>query len=205
MTDRPLVYVLDDDLDVVESLEVLLRSVGYSVKSFNAADKFLSSPRPVAPSCLILDLNLGSVSGFDVLEKLGQEALPVIFLTGYGDIRTAVKALRNGASEFLSKPIDGELLLPAVAKAVEEAQFRWKEFELGRIARQRYSKLTPRERQIMRFIISGFLNKQTAYELGISEITIRIHRVQIMRKMGANSLADLIRSAVRLGIPSLDI
>lgn len=201
MTDQPLVYVLDDDPSIVEALAILLRSDGYAVRTFCAPDRFLSFPKPNVPSCLILDLNLGEVTGLDVLEKLPRGRFPVVFLTGHGDIPTAVKAVRNGAIEFLAKPVDGEVLLPAVAKAVEEAQSRWSEQVLDRIERERYSKLTPRERQIMRFIVTGFLNKQTAYELGISEITVRIHRVQIMKKMGANSLADLIRSSVRLGIP----
>lgn len=203
MTDQPLVYVLDDDANLVEALAILLRSDGYSVQPFCAADRFLSFPKPNVPSCLILDLHLGDVTGLDVLEMLPRGRFPVVFLTGHGDIPTAVKAVRNGAIEFLAKPVDSEVLLPAVAKAVEEARSRWNEQVLDRIERERYSRLTPRERQIMGFIVSGFLNKQTAYELGISEITVRIHRVQIMKKMGVNSLADLIRSSVRLGIPRM--
>lgn len=201
MIDQPLVYVLDDDPSIVEALAILLRSDGYAVQAFCTVDRFLSFPKPRVPSCLILDLKLGEVTGLEVLESLGDKHFPVIFLTGHGDIPTAVKAVRRGAIEFLAKPIDGEVMLSAVSRAIEEARSRWQEFALDRVERERYSKLTPRERQIMGFIVSGYLNKQTAYELGISEITIRIHRVQIMKKMGANSLADLIRSSVRLGIP----
>jgi FixJ family two-component response regulator len=153
------------------------------------------------PSCLILDLNLGDTTGLDLQRKLTDDStLPVIFLTGFADIPTTVKAMRGGASEFLSKPIEEERLLPAIEAALAEAESQWADRQSLRDLRRNYERLTPREREVLPYIVRGFLNKQTAYELGRSEITIRIHRGQIMRKMEADSLAELVRMGNRLGI-----
>ena len=198
---KRIVYVLDDDLRIRESLETLLSAAGFKVMLFTEPESFLAFQRPEEPSCLILDLNLGDTTGLDLQQKLGDDsALPVIFLTGVGDIPTTVKAMRRGASEFLSKPVDEEELIPAIETALKQAEERWADRQYLRQLRRNYESLTPREREVMPYVVRGFLNKQTAYELGTSEITIRIHRGQIMRKMKADSLADLVRMASRLGI-----
>jgi FixJ family two-component response regulator len=202
MNGNTIVYVLDDDSRVRKSLEMLLSSAGYSVKQFASPDAFLAFPKPNLPSCLVLDLNLGETTGLELQQRIpGEAALPVIFLSGFGDISTTVKAMRGGAIEFLSKPIDESLLFPAIDSALRVAEERWNEREAQSSLWRKYETLTRREQQVLPYVVSGFLNKQTAYELGTSEITIRIHRGQIMRKMGADSLAHLVRIAVKLGIP----
>lgn len=198
---KRVVYVLDDDSRMRESLDALLSVAGFKVMLFAEPESFLAFQRPEIPSCLILDLNLGKTTGLDLQQKLDDDSgLPVIFLTGFGDIRTTVKAMRGGASEFLSKPVEEEQLIPAIEAALRLEEERWDDRKYLRQLRRNYQSLTPREREVLPYIVRGLLNKQTAYELGISEITIRIHRGQIMRKMKADSLADLVRMAGRLGV-----
>jgi len=193
-SDRPVVYVLDDDRRIRESLSALLSSAGHA--------EYLAFQRPDAPACLILDLDLPGMTGLELQTKLADVGgPPIVFLTGHGDIPSTVKAMKAGATEFLSKPFEPEELLRAIDAAIHlDGELRLKNAELSGI-RKRYSLLTPREREVLPYVVSGLLNKETAWELGTSEITIRIHRGQIMRKMAAQSLADLVRMAGKLGIP----
>jgi FixJ family two-component response regulator len=200
--DEPIVYVLDDDARVREGLTALLSSSGRRVMSFATASQYLAFKRPDAPGCLVLDLDMPGMTGLELQKELsGTDAPPIIFLTGHGDIPSTVKAMKAGATEFLSKPFEEDDLVRAIDSAIEvDRETRAKNAELDEI-KNRYAKLTPRERQVLPHVVSGLLNKQTAGELGTSEITIRIHRGQIMRKMNAESLADLVRLAAKLGIP----
>ena len=201
-SDRPIVYVLDDDSRIREALSALLSSTGREVITFSNAAEYLAFQRPNAPACLILDLDLPGMTGLELQTKLGDVGgPPIVFLTGHGDIPSTVKAMKAGATEFLSKPFEPEELLRAIDSAIRlDGELRLKKAELGAIQR-RYSLLTPREREVLPYVVSGLLNKETAWELGTSEITIRIHRGQIMKKMAAQSLADLVRMAGKLGIP----
>ena len=200
--ERPIVYVLDDDSRIREALSALLASVGHSVMTFSNAAEYLAFKRPDVSACLILDLDLPGMSGLELQKELADAGgPPIIFLTGHGDIPSTVKAMKAGAAEFLSKPFEEEDLLRAIDAAIRiDGEARLKHAELSTI-KKRYGSLTPREREVLPFVVSGFLNKQTAGELGTSEITIRIHRGQIMKKMAAQSLADLVRMASKLGIP----
>jgi FixJ family two-component response regulator len=198
-----IVYVVDDDARVREAMEALLRSSNRQVKTFASAADYLASPRSDdVSSCLILDVDMPEMSGLELQQELStQGGPPIIFLTGYGDIPSTVKAMKAGASEFLTKPFDERDLL----RAIEDALQAWDAAEAARadldVIKRSYSSLTPRERDVLPFVVAGLLNKQTAGELGTSEITIRIHRAQIMRKMQAESLADLVRMAAKLNIP----
>jgi FixJ family two-component response regulator len=198
-----IVYVVDDDARVREALEALLRSSNRQVKTFASAADYLAFPRADdVSSCLILDVDMPEMSGLELQQELStQGGPPIIFLTGYGDIPSTVKAMKAGASEFLTKPFDERDLL----RAIEDALQAWDAAEAARadldVIKRSYSSLTPRERDVLPFVVAGLLNKQTAGELGTSEITIRIHRAQIMRKMQAESLADLVRMAAKLNIP----
>ncbi len=197
-----VIFVVDDDMQVLVSLENFLRAVGYQVRPYNAGESFLASPKPELPCCVILDLNLGASGGLEIQRKLSREApMPVIFLTGYGNIRTTVIAMKAGACDFLMKPVQEDELLFAVQRALRQSKLQQEEHRVEREIRRRYLTLTPREQEVLPFIVRGFLNKQTAYELGTSEITIRIHRGNIMKKMKADSLAHPVRLAARLGIP----
>jgi FixJ family two-component response regulator len=200
--DRSMVYILDDDARVREALVALLSSTGYKVTAFASAQEYLAHTRPDVPGCLVLDLAMPGMSGLDLQRELaGKHGPPIVFLTGHGDIPSTVKAMKGGAIEFLAKPFDESALIQAIDTAIrEDKQTREAHGELEAI-RKRYLSLTPREREVLPFVVKGFLNKQTAGELGTSEITIRIHRGQIMRKMAADSLADLVRLAAKLGIP----
>jgi FixJ family two-component response regulator len=199
---RPIVYVLDDDSRIREALSALLSAAGHQVITFNNAAEYLAFQRPDAPACLILDLDLPGMTGLELQRKLADVGgPPIVFLTGHGDIPSTVKAMKAGATEFLSKPFEPEELLRAIDAAIHlDGELRLKNAELNAI-RKRYSLLTPREREVLPYVVSGLLNKETAWELGTSEITIRIHRGQIMKKMAAQSLADLVRIAGKLGIP----
>jgi FixJ family two-component response regulator len=199
--DNPIVFLVDDDPRVREALSSLLSSVGLCVAAFGSAAEFLAFEKPDAPSCLVLDLQLPDVSGLELQRELaGGEAPPIIFITGHGDVPSSVRAMKAGAIEFLSKPFGEQELLQAIdgALAVDRTA-REKRSELAEL-RKTYALLTPREREVLPFVVAGFANKETAGELGTSEITIGVHRGQIMRKMGARSLAELVRMADKLGI-----
>jgi FixJ family two-component response regulator len=199
--DRQIVFVIDDDARVREALLSLLASAGLEVAVFASATEFLSADKPDAAACLVLDLELPDIHGLELQKELAErEAPPIVFITGHGDIPSSVKAMKAGAVEFLSKPFDDDELLHAidVALALDKAE-RLKRLERSAL-NNRYGRLTPREREVLTFVVAGFANKQTAGELGTSEITIGVHRGQIMRKMGARSLAELVRFADKLGI-----
>lgn len=200
-TERPMVFVVDDDQRVREALSNLLSSAGYLVATFASAAAFLAFEKPDHPGCLVLDLNLPGVSGLELQEQLAAApAPPIVFITGHGDVPSTVRAMKKGAVEFLQKPFTETDLLRAIDAAIALDQTaRLKRSELG-ILRERYALLTPRERDVLPLVVSGLLNKQTAAELGTSEITVRVHRGQIMRKMAARSLPDLVRMADKLGL-----
>jgi FixJ family two-component response regulator len=199
--DDPIVYVLDDDYRVRESLTSLLSSVGLRVEVFASAAEYLKFKKPDSPACLILDLQLPGMSGLDLQRKIaGGDAPAIVFVTGHGDVPSSVRAMKAGAIEFLLKPFDDQELLRAIDAAIaQDREARLKRAEMAELQR-RYGLLTPREREVLPFVVAGLLNKQTAAELGNSEITIQVHRGQIMRKMAASSLADLVKMAGKLGI-----
>jgi FixJ family two-component response regulator len=201
---HPIVFLVDDDPRVREALCSLISSVGLRVAAFGSATEFLGFEKPDAPSCLVLDLQLPDVNGLELQRELaGGEAPPIVFITGHGDIPSSVRAMKAGAIEFLSKPFGEEEFLQAIdaALALDRIE-RQKRSELAEL-RKSYSLLTPREREVLPFVVAGFANKETAAELGTSEITIGVHRGQVMRKMSAPSLAELVRMADRLGVAHL--
>jgi FixJ family two-component response regulator len=198
------VFVVDDDISVRESLELLIRSAGWRPEVFASAEEFLSRPRVFAPSCLVLDFILPDLNGFELQRRIAAERsdMPVIFITSYADVPLAVKAMKAGAVEFLSKPFCDHLLLSAIAYAIECSHTA-----LGREAQMRpfrdcYESLSPREREVMALVVSGWLNKEIGGQLGISEITVKAHRGSVMRKMRADSLAELVTMATRLHLLS---
>jgi FixJ family two-component response regulator len=199
--DDPIVFLVDDDPRVREALCSLISSVGLRAAAFGSAAEFLAFEKPDAASCLVLDLELPDVNGLELQRKLaGGEAAPIIFITGHGDVPSSVRAMKAGAIEFLSKPFGEQELLQAIDAALSlDGAARQKRSELAEL-RESYSLLTPREREVLPFVVAGFANKETGAELGTSEITIGVHRGQIMRKMGARSLAELVRMADKLGI-----
>jgi FixJ family two-component response regulator len=200
-SDSPIVFVVDDDYRVREALSSLLASVGLEVAVFGSAQEFLESEKPDSPACLVLDLELPDTSGLELQRELATgDAPPIIFITGHGDVPSSVRAMKAGAIEFLSKPFGEQELLQAIDAAITlDRKARQERSELSELQRH-YALLTPRERQVLPFVVSGLANKQTAGELGTSEITIGVHRGQIMRKMAARSLAELVRMADKLGI-----
>jgi FixJ family two-component response regulator len=196
----PIVFVVDDDICVRESLELLIQCEGWQPETFQSAREFLTRPRPLVPSCLILDLALPGLNGLELQRTIAQERaeMPIIFISGCGDIPTTVRAMKAGAVDFLVKPCGDDVLLRAIREGLDRSRVALNhEVELGAL-RNCYLSLTPRERQVMALVVSGLLNKQVGGELGISEITVKAHRGQVMRKMKANSLADLVRMAARL-------
>jgi FixJ family two-component response regulator len=199
--DNSIVYVLDDDYRVREALTGLLTSVGFRVEVFASAADYLKFKKPDSPACLVLDLQLPGMSGLDLQREIaGGDAPAIVFVTGHGDVPSSVRAMKAGAIEFLLKPFDDQELLQAIDAAIaQDREARLKRTELAELQR-RYALLTPREREVLPFVVAGLLNKQTAAELGNSEITIQVHRGQIMRKMAASSLADLVKMAGKLGI-----
>ena len=198
-SDEPLVYLLDDDVRIREALTTLLSCRGRKVMAFTEAAEYLTFTKPDVPGCLILDLDLPGMTGLELQSELsGSDSPPIIILTGHGDIPSAIQALQAGAVEFLLKPFDPDDLFAATDSAIDRIA-RSKRDELREL-RGRYAKLTPRERDVFPLVVSGLLNKQIAGELGTSEITVRIHRGQVMRKMKADSLAHLVRLAVKLGV-----
>lgn len=203
--DDPIVFVVDDDYRMQEALSSLIAAMGFRVTTFGSASQFLEAEKPDAPACLILDLELPDINGLELQQQLSdREAPPVIFVTGHGDIPSSVRAMKAGAIEFLTKPFDEQELQSAIEKAIAmDRSVRKDRSELTQL-KSRYDLLTPREQEILPFVVAGFLNKQTAADLGTSEITIRVHRGQIMRKMGARSLAELVRMADKLGIIGIE-
>src|SRR5271167_1231275 len=200
-SDRPIVFVVDDDHRVREALSSLVASIGLEVAVFGSAQEFLESEKPDSPACLVLDLELPGTSGLELQRELAAgDGPPIIFITGHGDIPSSVRAMKAGAIEFLPKPFSEQELLRAIdAAIVLDRKARERRSELAEL-RRHYSLLTPREREVLPFVVAGFANKQTAADLGTSEITVGVHRGQIMRKMGARSLAELVRMADKIGI-----
>ena len=198
----PLIAIVDDDPSVREGLSSLIRSTGLRVETFASAQEFLTLPETEAPSCLVLDLQLPGLSGLDLQKRMAETGLeiPIVFLTGHGDIPASVQAMKAGAVEFLTKPFDDEQLLQAIQEAVQRDRRSRQQHAEMRELRKRYESLTAREQEVMQQVVSGLLNKQIAAELNITEFTVKIHRGRVMRKMHADSLADLVRMAENLGI-----
>lgn len=193
----PVVFVVDDDISVRESLELMIRFAGWQPRLFESAQDFLDAPRALVPSCLVLDINLPDLSGLDLQTALADERhnMPIIFITGYGDIPRTVRALKAGAVEFLTKPFNDEVILAAMADALQSSRVALEGEKNLRSLLEAYKTLTPREQEIMASVVSGRLNKLIAADLNISEITVKAHRGKVMRKMKARSLADLVKMA----------
>ena len=201
----PIVFVVDDDVSVRESLEALIRCAGWQPETFASAQEFLSRPRVLAPSCLVLDVTLPDLNGLDLQKHVAVDRtdMPIIFITGYGDVPMTVQAMKAGAVEFLTKPFGEEVLLRAIRNAIERSKSALsREAELNEL-RSCYASLTPREREVLELVVSGRLNKQVGGELGISEITVKAHRGKVMHKMRADSLPDLVKMAARLRLISV--
>lgn len=200
--DTPVVFVVDDDISVRESLESLIGFEGYQVETFENAQAFLARPRPGVPSCLVLDVSLPGLNGLDLQKLIAQDRLemPIIFITGHGDVPMSVQAMKAGAVEFLTKPFNDEMLLTAIRNAIERSGAALGHQSELQELRDRHSSLTPRESEIMAMVVSGLLNKQIGIKLGISEITVKAHRGKVMQKMEADSLADLVKMGVKLNI-----
>jgi len=201
LQDKPIVFVVDDDISVRESLEMLIQFAGWQPETFASAEEFLAHPRVLTPNCLVLDVSLPDLNGLD-LQKLVADRLemPIIFITGYGDVPMTVRAMKAGAVEFLTKPLAEEALLGAIRHSIERSQTALVNEAEMQALRGRYASLTPREREVLALVVSGLLNKQVGFELGISEITVKGHRGRMMLKMKADSLADLVRIAERLRV-----
>jgi FixJ family two-component response regulator len=197
----PLVFVVDDDVSVRESLESLITFTGWKCETFASANEFLSRPRALAPNCLVLDVSLPDLNGLDLQKRIADRMdMPIIFITGHGDVPMTVRAMKAGAVEFLTKPFGDEVLLDAIRNAIERSRTALGYEAEVRTLRDSYASLTPREREVMALVVSGLLNKQVGGNLGISEITVKAHRGKVMRKMNANSLADLVTMAARLRV-----
>jgi FixJ family two-component response regulator len=201
----PIVFVVDDDISVRESLELLIRSEGWQPETFASAQEFLARPRMLVPSCLVLDVSLPGLNGLDLQKRVAVERIdmPIIFITGHGNVPMTVQAMKAGAVEFLTKPFSDDVLLTAIRNAIERSQASLGHESEMQALRDRYESLTRREREVMALVASGLLNKQVGGELGISEITVKAHRGRAMQKMKADSLADLVKMAARLGLASV--
>jgi len=199
-TVTPIVFIVDDDVSVRESLELLIQSEGWQAETFASAQEFLDHPRAALPSCLILDVSLPGLNGLELQERVAAERtdMPIIFITGHGDIPMTVRAMKAGAIEFLTKPFSDEALLNAIRQALQRSRLALSHEAEIRELRNCYALLTPRERQVLALVVSGLLNKQIGGELGISEITVKAHRGQVMQKMKADSLAALVKMAAKL-------
>ena len=199
-TAKPIVFIVDDDAWIRESLETLIQDQGWQPETFASAQEFLDRPRTFTPSCLVLDISLPGLNGLELQKRVAAERtdLPIIFVTGHGDIPMTVGAMKAGAVEFLTKPFNDEVLLTAIRQALERSRLALaQEAEIQQL-RDRYASLTARERDVMALVVSGLLNKQVAGELGITESTVKAHRGQVMQKMKANSVADLVKMTARL-------
>jgi FixJ family two-component response regulator len=199
-TAKPIVFVVDDDVSVRESLELLIQNEGWQPKTFASAQEFLESPRAVVPSCLLLDISLPGLNGLELQKRLAAERsdMPIIFITGYGDVPTTVQAMKAGAVEFLTKPFNDGVLLTSIRQSLERSRLLLAQELEAQGLWERYASLTPREREVMALVVSGLLNKQVGGELGISESTVKAHRGQVMQKMKASSVADLVKMADQL-------
>jgi FixJ family two-component response regulator len=199
----PIVFVVDDDISVRESLELLIQESGWQPETFTSGQGFLARPPASVPSCLVLDVGLPGLSGLELQKQLaGRTDMPIIFITGYGDVPTSVQAMKAGAIEFLMKPFGDDALLITIRHALERSRRALEQEASLKELRENYQSLTPRERDVMALVVSGLLNKQVGGELGISEITVKAHRGQVMRKMKADSLPALVNMVARLGLPT---
>jgi len=196
----PIVFVVDDDISVRESVELLIRCEGWQPETFASGQEFLTRPRALVPSCLVLDFSLPGLNGLELQKRVAVERpdMPIIFITGYGDVPMTVQAMKAGAVEFLTKPFGEDALLSAIRAALERSRVALSREAEMRVLQDRYASLSRRERQVMGRVVSGLLNKQIGGELGISEITVKAHRGKVMQKMNADSLADLVRMAAKL-------
>ncbi len=199
---KPIVFVVDDDVSVRESLDLLIKFAGWQSETFASAVDFLARPRTTTPSCLVLDVSLPDLDGLELQKLIASERtdMPIIFITGHGDIPMTVKAMKGGAVEFLTKPFEDEVLLSAIRHAIKRSAAVLDDQAETSALRSSYESLTPREREVMQLVVAGMLNKQIGLNLGISEVTVKAHRGKMMQKMKAESLADLVKTAVRLGL-----
>jgi FixJ family two-component response regulator len=202
LTTKPIVFVVDDDIIVRESLKALIEASGLQAETFASAQEFLAHPRPLIPSCLVLDVFLPDFSGLDLQKRVAADRpeMPVIFITGCGDVSTSVQAMKAGAIEFLTKPFRHDVLLNGIRHALERSRCALEHDAIVKALHDSYASLTPREREVMVLVVSGLLNKQVGGELGISEITVKAHRGQVMRKMKADSLPALVNMVAKLGL-----
>jgi len=196
----PIVFVVDDDVSVRESLELLIRCEGWQPETFASAQEFLARPRVLAPSCLVLDVSLPGLNGLDLQKRIAVDRadMPIIFITGHGDVPMTVQAMKAGAVEFLTKPFGGDVLLTAIRHAIDRSNSALGREAETRVLRDCFASLTPREREVLILVVSGMLNKQVGDRLGISEVTVKAHRGKVMQKMKADSLPDLVKMAARL-------